>query len=180
MWHEIIKASLPHLGAEGVARLSASSKHFKQLLIQQLTAGERHLARRWLLTAVQQAASCRYGKVSLEEATTFGTACSTIDWLLKTALISPEMLAQDSVQYLSIPNVPLNICEQLVKAGVRVNYEDLVSAARNCVERLHHWVQACDNVGSSATLEPSVRAVCCHTFTVSSISWAGSAVVSLF
>jgi hypothetical protein len=86
-------------------------------------------------------------------------------WLLHVApgVTSNAVTAADVLQQLlHLPNVPLQHARQLVEAGVRISYAQLLSAASDMVAAVEVWVQAQQDMGLSTDVPVAAVAVCCQ------------------
>jgi hypothetical protein len=87
-----------------------------------------------------------------------------VSWLLQT---SPSAAAgalgdADVLQrLLHLPHVPLQQAQQLVAAGVRVAYAQLIAAARQMVAGVDVWVQDQQQPGIGSDLPAAAVAICC-------------------
>lgn len=159
-WPELFAALQFHLSALDIVRLDTCSKALHAFLIELLRAGDRHFARDLLVSTVQRAASC--SKSSTCTPWQMRQHSKTVAWLVRTAGIDVIMIRADGAKYLSVANTPLAVCKQLVASGAEIDYEQLVSAARNHVEGIENWVVAYKLVGKPTGLPRLVEAVCCR------------------
>jgi hypothetical protein len=104
--------------------MCASSKLLRSAWLQLL---KQHPSPAWLLTAVADVASAKTNAIQSK-------ATSVVKWLQDS--LSEAALAQHSsvpAGLLTIPNIPLQLAEQLCSYGVRVPYKQIVAAARRRV-----------------------------------------------
>jgi hypothetical protein len=104
--------------------MCASSKLLRSTWLQLL---RQHPSPAWLVTAVADVASAKTPAIQSK-------ATAVVKWLLES--LSEAALAQHPgvpAGPLNIPNIPLQLAEQLCKYGVRVPYNQIVAAARRRV-----------------------------------------------
>jgi hypothetical protein len=104
-----------------VCCMCASSKLLHSAWLQLL---RQHPSPAWLVTAVADVASAKTPAIQSK-------ATAVMKWLLDS--LSEGGLAQHPgvpAGLLTIPNIPLQLAEQLCRYGVRVPYEQIVAAAR--------------------------------------------------
>jgi hypothetical protein len=83
-------------------------------------------------------------------------------WLAAILLRKAPALAADvSERLLHLPSVPLATAKQLVAAGVRVSYAQLLAAAHSVVAGVEVWVQAQQQLGVAADIPEVAMAICC-------------------
>jgi hypothetical protein len=66
-----------------------------------------------------------------------------------------------SAQVLTLPAVPLIEAKQLVSAGLRLSYAQLLAAANNMVAGVEVWVQAQQQLGIQTDIPAAAVAICC-------------------
>jgi hypothetical protein len=86
-------------------------------------------------------------------------------------LLAAKQLSNE--QLLAMPNVPLDVAKQLVSAGMRVSYAQLLAAAHSMVAGVEVWVQAQQQLGIQTDLPAAAVAICCGEDWVSGGSAAG-------
>lgn len=152
-WQEVLAVSISHLSLHDLMRISVCSKAANALISSYLSSGERVLARHLLRKTLQDA-----GQQQLQQLR------NCVEWLLLTAKTPENVLAVED--YSNIPRVPLAVCKLLVPAGVRVSYSQLVSAARNRVDGISSWIQACSTMcsvpGTPDGLDRVLKIICMH------------------
>jgi hypothetical protein len=91
-------------------------------------------------------------------------------WLL---LEAPAVAAAPATADLlnNIPTVQLGWSLQLVEAGVRISYAQLLAAARSMVAGVEVWVQAQQQLGVQIDIPELAVALCCECKEVSSKLW---------
>jgi hypothetical protein len=91
-------------------------------------------------------------------------------WLLYVApRVSTNALAAADVlqRLLHLPHVPLQQAQQLVAAGARIPYAQLLAAAHSMVAGVEVWVQVQQVMGLSTDVPVASVAVCCQQSWVS-------------
>jgi hypothetical protein len=91
-------------------------------------------------------------------------------WLLQVSpsTLSSAVAGADVLQRLvHLPHVPLPQAKQLVAAGVRIPYAQLLSAASSMVAGVEVWVQAQQQLGISTDVPAAAIAICCGEDSVS-------------
>jgi hypothetical protein len=93
--------------------------------------------------------------------------------------LMPNMAADEHIihRLLHTPKVPQHAAAQLVAAGVRITYAQLLDAANSVVEGVEVWVQAQQQQDTTTDIPPAAVAVCCGDCTVFSDSVSCIAVV---
>jgi hypothetical protein len=85
-----------------------------------------------------------------------------VAWLAAVLLRKAPALAVDvSKRLLHLPSVPLTTAEQLVAAGVRISYAQLLAAAHSMVKGVEVWVQAQQQLGVQSDIPMLAMAVSC-------------------
>jgi hypothetical protein len=85
-------------------------------------------------------------------------------WLVHVApsVIASALAAADVLhRLLHLPHVPLQQAQQLVAAGVRMPYAQLLSAARSMVAGVEVWVQAQQQLEVASDILAAAVAICC-------------------
>jgi hypothetical protein len=135
------------LRLDGLARLATCSKALKSTVETVLVRYSFGLLDRALNTARQSA------KQQNDQAVT---------WLAGVLLGNSPALAVDVTErLLQLPYVPLAIAKQLVAAGVRVTYAQLLAAAHSMVAGVEVWVQAQQRLGVYTDIPALAVAICC-------------------
>jgi hypothetical protein len=82
--------------------------------------------------------------------------------------VKPEVAAEARVaeSLLCIPKVPHQAAVQLVSAGVRITYAQLLTAANSMVAGVEVWVQVQQQLGAKTDIPPTAVAICCCDCTV--------------
>jgi hypothetical protein len=91
-------------------------------------------------------------------------------WLVHVApsVTASAMAAADVLHRLvHLPYVDLEHAQQLVAAGVRMPYAQLLSAARSMVAGVEVWVQAQHDLGVASDVPAAAVAICCDEHLVS-------------
>jgi hypothetical protein len=92
-------------------------------------------------------------------------------WLVLVApcVATSALAAADVLQrLLHLPRVPIHQAKQLVAAGVRTSYAQLLAAAHHMVAGVEHWVQAQKRLGITSDIPAAAVAICCGRPWVSS------------
>jgi hypothetical protein len=88
-----------------------------------------------------------------------------IVWLLHQAPIrAPDI----SARLFALPAVPSRFAEELVAAGVRIMYAQLLAAADSIVAGVEVWVQAQQQLRVKSDIPAIAAAICCRKRWVSS------------
>jgi hypothetical protein len=159
------------LGLHGLACLGSSSRRMRHECIEFITQNAVMLATEALpaasaedsLEAVAEAAAA----VPLPStgATAAAKHLQPISWLLGVApsFAASAFAAADVLQRLAhLPHVPLQQAQQLVAAGVRIPYAQLLSAASSMVAGVEVWVQAQQQLGVASDIPAAAVAICCR------------------
>jgi hypothetical protein len=146
------------LGLQGLACMGASSKG----LALNCQAAARSNAVSLLQPIVEAARRRQY----LEQ---HKQAAAWLVALLQQAGNSTTVAAA-AQQLLSIPSVPLDWALQMVAAGVRISYEQLLAAANNMLAGVEVWVQAQQQLGVQTDVPAAAVAICCGVEWVSGCS----------
>jgi hypothetical protein len=78
-------------------------------------------------------------------------------WLRKAPALAVDVIER----LLHLPSVPLDTAKQLVAAGVRISYAQLLEAARTKVAGVEVWVQAQHDLGILTDIPDPALLVCC-------------------
>jgi hypothetical protein len=96
-------------------------------------------------------------------------------WWLASLLLrkAPDNAADVAERMLNLPSVPMNMALQLVSAGVRISYAQLLAAANRMVAGVEVWVQAQQQLNTPGDTPRAAVAICCGHKWVSgaSLSW---------
>jgi hypothetical protein len=160
----------PVLGLHGLACLAATCQQLEQACLAYLheNATARLLdvlppvkAEEGLAAVAERAAAVPPPPAAEAE------ACQRLQlvmWLLQASpsTLSSAVAGADVLQrLLHIPHVPLQQAKQLVAAGVRIPYAQLLSAARSMVAGVEVWVQAQQQLGINTDVPAAAVAICC-------------------
>jgi hypothetical protein len=74
---------------------------------------------------------------------------------------APATAAAVTVRLLSLPDVTLQFAEQLVAAGMRITYAQLLDAANSMVAGVEVWVQAQQALDINTDIPAVAVAICC-------------------
>jgi hypothetical protein len=150
------------LGLHGLACLGSSSRRMRHECIEFITQNATMLA-----MAALPAASAE-DSLAAPPPSTGATAAAKhlqpIVWLLGVApsFATSASAAADVLQRLvHLPHVPLQQAQQLVAAGARFPYAQLLSAASSMVAGVEVWVQAQQQLGVAYDIPAVAVAVCC-------------------
>lgn len=110
------------------------------------------MARELLQRAVQQASRAGTKQSRLVEG---------VRWLLATTCIPPELIMVDTPALVNVPNVPYAIKALLVTAGLRVDYQQLASAARRQLTGFHQWGAVEKEQQVPTGLPVAAEVICC-------------------
>jgi hypothetical protein len=124
------------LGLQGLSRLAASSKCLRKA---SLAATCRDAPLLLLDTAK---AAAKFNKFR-DPATQLASQqnMEAVAWLLPFVPAAATS-ATTAAQMLSVPNVPLQLAEQLVAAGMRLSFPQITAAARRMIAGVEVWMQA--------------------------------------
>jgi hypothetical protein len=169
------------LGLHGMACLASSSRHLRHECIEFVKNNATLLAMESLpatiaedsLAAVAEAAAVAalpYGYAWRAAARATAAAAAVehlqpVSWLLDMAPSSSTsvLAAADVLQrLLHLPHVHLQQAKQLVAAGVRIPYAQLLSAASSMVGGVEVWVQAQQQLGVASDIPAAAVAICCY------------------
>jgi hypothetical protein len=166
------------LGLRGLARVAASSKQLGQSCTTIIHRDALQLATADIKAAEEYAAALQDSKATIitwawdepkpsaEESAMHAAQQQHLQDLVRLTHLQPHVAAAEHVvnRLLHIPKVPGHIAKQLVAAGVRIPYAQLLSAANSMVEDLEVWVQAQQQLGVKTDIPKAAVAVCCGTF----------------
>uniref|UniRef100_A0A383W171 Uncharacterized protein n=1 Tax=Tetradesmus obliquus TaxID=3088 RepID=A0A383W171_TETOB len=146
---ELLSSCSRHLGVAGLARVAASSKQLNDTCIIIARRDVQSL----LQAALQQATAAASG---IEQ----DQHLQAVLWLLQAA---PAAAAAASVseQLVRLTDVPNRWVLQLVTAGVRIMYPQLLAAASSMVPGMEVWVQAQQQLGVQTDMPAAAVDVCC-------------------
>jgi hypothetical protein len=134
------------LGLDGLARLATCSKASRDKVEAFLVRNSPGLLDRAVNTARQSEQQQHKQAVA---------------WLAAVLLRQAPALAVDvSEPLLHLPSVPLATAEQLLAAGMRVSYAQLLDAAHSMVAGVEVWVQAQQHLGVHTDIPALVVAIC--------------------
>jgi hypothetical protein len=91
-------------------------------------------------------------------------------WLLGLAPAAVAAAASLGQRLFSIPDVPRDIAKQLVSAGVRITYAQLLAAANAMVAGVEVWVQAQQQLSIHTDIPAAATAICMGCKTHSLVS----------
>jgi hypothetical protein len=158
------------LGLQGLACLAACSKRF-QLECVDLA---QHNAFQLLLNLLppvkktddlaETAAAAAAAAAQSLAPTAAARRLKPLLWLLYVAPTVASSAMTDSAvlhRLLMLPAVPLAAAQQVVAAGVRIPYAQLLAAANSMAAGVEVWVQAQHSLGIAADLPAAAVAICC-------------------
>jgi hypothetical protein len=135
------------LGLDGLARFTTCSKAFKNNIETVLVRDSFGLLDLALDTAPQ----------SKQQQPKHAVA-----WLAAILLRkAPALAVEVTERLLRIPSMPLATAEQLVAAGVRISYAQLLAAAHSMVAGVEVWVQAQHRLHVHTDIPVLATAICC-------------------
>jgi hypothetical protein len=135
------------LGLDGLARLATCSEASKKSIETVIFRDSLGLLDRALDTARQSQQEQHKQAVA---------------WLAAVLLRKAPTLAEDVTdRLLRLPSMPLATAQQLVAAGVRVTYAQLLAAAHSMVAGVEVWVQAQQRLGVHTNIPALAVAICC-------------------
>jgi hypothetical protein len=136
------------LGPQGLACLATSSKCCRDVANEAVSKEQRDLLAYALDTA---------------RSTGLGVHFKAVAWLAVQLLRQePETAVGITEQLLTLPNVPLSMAKQVVSAGMRVTYAQLLAAASSLVEGVEVWVQAQQLLPITHDIPDIAVAICCR------------------
>jgi hypothetical protein len=130
------------LGLQALTILSTASKQLRDQCLAVVCSDTKHLL-------LQPLASVDHKKQQ-----------EAVDWLLRVAptLAKATGLAECIVQ---LPAPPLPIAKQLVSAGMRISYKQVLAAAHGIVARVEVWVQAQKKLRKFGKIPSAIVSICC-------------------
>jgi hypothetical protein len=135
------------LGLDGLARLATCSKASESSVKAILFKNSRSFLDRALHTA-------RESEQQQDR--------QAVAWLAAVLLREAPVLTEDvSERLLHLTSVPLATAKQLVAAGVRITYAQLLAAAHSMVAGVEVWVQAQQRLGVHTNIPLLAVAICC-------------------
>jgi hypothetical protein len=164
-FEDLVPFFITQLDLQGLACLAACSRDLRTTCVEHV---QRHASSffeaAWeALQAAPETSGCREGAQMehnsdhiLQE-----QHRQTLVWLLLTA---PAVAAVTPTAdlLLRIPSMPKRWVLQLVAAGVRITYSQLLAAARSMVAGVEVWVQAQQQLGVQTDIPEVAVAVCCE------------------
>jgi hypothetical protein len=84
---------------------------------------------------------------------------AAVVWLLQQA---PSQAPAISAKLFTLPVESLEGAKELVSAGVRITYAQLLAAANSMVKGLELWVQAQQHLQVKTDIPPLAVAICCE------------------
>jgi hypothetical protein len=165
------------LGLQGLACLASSSRQLRQECVD-LAKRDAHAL---LFKAVPPVKPSETLAESAEAAAAAVPPPSLADQRLQPVLwlahVAPSVAtsvleAEDVLRRLvHLPHVPVQQAQQLVAAGVRMPYAQLLAAARSMVAGAEVWVQAQQQLGVASDVPAAALEICCGQDWVSSQGW---------
>jgi hypothetical protein len=136
------------LGLDGLARLTTCSKALKKTVETVIVRDSLGLLDSALNTARQNEQKQQHKQAAA--------------WLAAVLLRKAPALALDvSERLLHLPSVPLATAKQLVAAGVRITYAQLLAAAHGMVAGVEVWVQAQQRLDVHTDIPAVAVSICC-------------------
>jgi hypothetical protein len=153
------------LGLQGLACLASSSRQFRQACVDIA----QHNAHVLLLEALPPVKPVETLAASAQAAASavsppVDRRLQPVLWLMHVApSVSASALATADVLHrlVHLPHVPLQHAQQLVAAGVRMPYAQLLAAARSMVAGVELWVQAQQQLGVASNIPAAAVRICC-------------------
>jgi hypothetical protein len=175
------------LGLKGLACLAATCGQLKQESMTLVSQNACLLLSDSLPPA--KIMGCYKAAAEAEAAVPLPSRGAAADQRLQPALwlmhVTPHsaataLAAADVLQRLvHLPHVPLQHAQQLVAAGLRISYAQLLAAARSMVAGVEVWVQAQKQLGVTSDIPAAALAICCHQDWVSWLSTAFASLVTV-
>jgi hypothetical protein len=135
------------LGLDGLARLATCSKALKES-IDIVIIGER-------LGLLDRASDTARQSEQQQHK-------QPVAWLAAILLRKAPALAEDVTErLLHLSTMPLDTAKQLVAAGVRITYAQLLAAAHSMVAGVEVWVQAQQRLDVHTNIPALAVAICC-------------------
>jgi hypothetical protein len=162
-----------HLGLRGLARVAASSKQLGHSCTTIITRDTLQLALAEVEAAQQFAVHLQESKAdfisgaqdvawpSEEAEELYAAQVQHLQDLVRLLQLKPAVAeaAQVIDSLLHVSMVPDHVAVQLVAAGVRITYVQLLGAANSMVEDVEVWVQAQEQLGITTDIPPAAVAV---------------------
>jgi hypothetical protein len=167
------------LGLRGLACLAGSSRQLRESCINFAESNARILLLDALpavktggdLAEAAAAAAAEATRITPMITAELDERLQPVMWLLHVAPAvssSSALTASDVLQrLLHLPHVPLQQAQQLLAAGVRIPYAQLLAAARSMVAGVEVWVQAQQQLGITSDIPAAAVAICCRQIWVS-------------
>jgi hypothetical protein len=163
-----------HLGLQGLACLATTSKYFRLICSEVL----KHDAAQQLLRTLQ-AAKATAADAAIDPAPQRSVqhqphvAIRAVHWMKRMAPnnAAAALAAKDVAGLMVwIPAVQNMHAEQLLRAGVRIRYAQLLEAANSMVPGVEVWVQVQQRLGKQTDIPAAAVAICCGSNWVSSLN----------
>jgi hypothetical protein len=136
------------LGLQGLACLATSSKNVRSIVIRTVCKDGLKLLDSALATAQHNNEQKQHKQAAA--------------WLATVLLrAQPATTTDVTIRMLSLPAVPFSAAKQLVAAGMRVSYAQLLAAANNMVAGVEVWVQAQQQLGIANDIPALALDICC-------------------
>jgi hypothetical protein len=139
-----------HLGLQGLACLAAASSSLKHAC---LVSCRRDAVA--LLEPAFDALATAHGEQQQQK-----QQLTAVVWLLRA--VPAAATAGVSGRLATTPLVPLGLAKQLVAAGVRISYAQVLAAAHSMVAGVEVWVQAQQQLGVHSDIPATAEWVCCR------------------
>jgi hypothetical protein len=181
--YDVISNCSRHLGLRGLTRIAASSQQLGHSCSTIINRDAMQLA----VSAVEGAKECAEAVKAKQAAHASGEDSRA--WLLvveetRALFTQHAQHLQDLVQLLQLKPtvvakgslvdcllhtcvVPKHLAVQLVAAGVRITYAQLLCATNSMVKDIEVWVQAQEQLRITTDIPPAAFAVCCDTWDLS-------------
>jgi hypothetical protein len=161
---ELVSFCITHLGLQGLACLAACSRELHNTCLGLVQSHANSLLAE-AVKAVQSAHATQRSSNQRQKEHSRDLAVQeqhrqAVVWLLRAA---PALAAAATTADLlsHVPNVPTGWELQLVEAGVRITYTQLLAAAHSMVAGVEVWVQAQQQLGVQTDIPKWAVAVCC-------------------
>lgn len=160
-WSEVFTLCLNncHFSELDVVRLSSTSNAVRCFVVEQLSSGDRTIARMLL----QREVPC----ASTVTPDIYQRHMKAVSYLLRVADIPTSLMQLDSRDLVMNSQVPLQLKMLLTAAGVTPTYEQVVTAAEQGVKGCEEWIVAhcatCRQRGEPTGISDIVEAVCTGT-----------------
>jgi hypothetical protein len=167
-WSEVLPLVSRALGLQGLARLMTSSERNRSLCLTLITQDTKQLLQSALPLPAAAAAAGAAGLHPRQAADQ--SSLQAVLWMLRVA---PEAataaltVASTAEHVVLLPAVPLDAAVQLVAAGVRITYAQLLAAAKSMVPGVEVWVQAQQQLGVQTDMPAAAVAICLGDYWVS-------------